>query len=460
MLISKVNSTIDKYRLLEKGDRVVVAVSGGPDSVFLLRALNELTKDLNLTLIVAHLDHCIRGTASKRDCRFVEDLAKGLGLPFESRSVDVPGLKKAERLSTEQAARRVRYNFFMDTLKGFGAQKVAMGHNADDQAETVLMRLIRGAGVKGLCGIPPIRDGIFIRPLIEVRRSEIETFLKTNGIEFVIDISNKEDIYLRNKIRNSLIPLLMREYNPGIVQSLIQTSEILRKEDQFLNKIAFDLFSQSRVYGGDKSVTLDISHLRKLDESMQIRILRKAIDSFSGNLKGITFKHFESILLMLCNREGNKFLNLPRGILIERRYNELIIKREEKERPFYYSFSQIPCFVRLEEVGKNLEFKIISPDYRLKLDIHPNIAFMDYDQVRFPIIIRSFREGDRFQPMGLKGTKKLKDFFIDTKTPKSIRKRVPLLVFDDLIAWVIGLRIDHRVMVREYTKEILQVRIS
>ena len=462
MIISKVRSTIKKYSMLEKGDEVIVAVSGGPDSVFLLHVLNELKKGLDLTLIVVHLDHCIRGMDSKRDCKFVENLARGLHLPFESKSVDVPAVKKAERVSTQQAARDVRYEFFSDMLKKYKAQKVALGHNADDQAETVLMRLIRGAGVKGLCGIPPIRDGVFIRPLIEIERSMIEGFLSKNRIEFVIDSSNKEDIYLRNKIRNILMPILIKEYNPGIVQNLIHTSEILRREDKFLDKLAFDSFSKTRVHNDNESLTLDVLHLRHMDESMQIRVLRKAIESFSCGLKRIGYKHIESIMQMLSRTDGNKSLNLPGGIYVERRYNEMMIRRREvKERPFCYSFSQVPHSVRVEEIDKVIEFKVVQPNSKhLKFDIDPNVAFIDYGQIRYPVIIRNFKEGDRFQPMGMNGTKKLKDFFIDNKIPKSIRKEIPLLVFNDLIAWVIGLRIDHRVMVREYTREILEVRIS
>jgi len=462
VIISKVRSTIKKYSMLEKGDEVIVAVSGGPDSVFLLHVLNELKKGLDLTLIVVHLDHCIRGMDSKRDCKFVENLARGLHLPFESKSVDVPAVKKAERVSTQQAARDVRYEFFSDMLKKYKAQKVALGHNADDQAETVLMRLIRGAGVKGLCGIPPIRDGVFIRPLIEIERSMIEGFLSKNRIEFVIDSSNKEDIYLRNKIRNILMPILIKEYNPGIVQNLIHTSEILRREDKFLDKLAFDSFSKTRVHNDNESLTLDVLHLRHMDESMQIRVLRKAIESFSCGLKRIGYKHIESIMRMLSRTDGNKSLNLPGGIYVERRYNEMMItRREEKERPFCYSFSQVPHIARVEEIDKVIEFKVVQPNSKhLKFDIDPNVAFIDYGQIRYPVIIRNFKEGDRFQPMGMNGTKKLKDFFIDNKIPKSIRKEIPLLVFNDLIAWVIGLRIDHRVMVREYTREILEVRIS
>lgn len=459
MLISKVRRTIEKYHMLEQGDKVVVGVSGGPDSVFLLHALKELREDFNLTLIVAHLDHCIRGVEAKRECRFVEDLANRLNLPFESKSVDVPALKKSEGISTQQAARDARYELFMDTLKKLNAQKVALGHNADDQAETVLMRLIRGAGTKGLCGIPPIRDGIFIRPLIETRRSEIEGLLRGNRIEFVIDSSNREDVYLRNKVRNSLIPILMKEYNPGIVQNLIHTSQILRKEDEFLDKLVLDIFSKICVSEEKGSLTMDILHLKDLEESMQVRVLRKALESFSGDLKRISFKHLESVMGILSNGGANKSLNLPGRIIVEKRYSELIIRREIKETLFYYSFSEIPHFVRLKEIGKEVEFKVIPQKGPLNLKADPNMAFMYCGQIKFPIVIRNFREGDRFQPMGMEGTKKLKDFFIDNKIPRSIRKHIPLLLFNDLIAWVMGLRIDNRVMVRECHAEILQVKI-
>jgi len=319
--------------------------------------------------------------------------------------------------------------------------------------------LIRGAGNKGLCGIPPIRDGIFIRPLIETRRSEIEGFLRENRIESVIDSSNRENVYLRNKVRNNLMPILMKEYNPGIVQNLIHTSEILRKEDEFLEKLVLELFPRICVSRGKGSLTLNILYLKDLEGAMQVRVLRKAVESFSGDLKRISFKHLESVMKMLSGEGANKSLNLPRGIIVEKRYTELIIRREIKETLFYYSFSEIPHCVRLKEIGKEVDFKVIPQKKHLNLNVDPNVAFMDYGQIKFPIVMRNFREGDRFQPMGMEGTKKLKDFFIDNKIPKSIRREIPLLLFDNLIAWVMGIRIDNRVMVRECPAEILQVRI-
>ncbi|MFH1624418.1 MAG: tRNA lysidine(34) synthetase TilS, partial [Pseudomonadota bacterium] len=284
-------------------------------------------------------------------------------------------------------------------------------------------------------------------------------FLRKNGIEFVIDSSNRENIYLRNRVRNTLMPILAKEYNPGIVQSLVHTSEILRKEDEFLDRIASDLFSKVCVSGEKQSVTLDVIHLRNLDESMQTRIVQKAIKSCLGDLNRVTYEHLESIAGILSGRGANKYLNLPRGLVVEKRYNELVIGKKAGEISFHYSFSKIPHLVNLKEIDKKVEFKIIPRNEHVNLSVDRKVAFMDYGQVKFPIVIRNFREGDRFQPMGLKGTKKLKDLFIDSKIPKSFRRKIPLLVFDDLIAWVIGLRIDHRVMVRDCTREILEVRM-
>jgi tRNA(Ile)-lysidine synthase len=459
MIISKVIDTVEKYRMLQEGDRIVVAVSGGPDSVFLLYTLNELKDDMNLTLIVAHVDHCIRGEESKDECRFVKNLADRFDLPFESQSFNVPLIKKAMRVSTQEAARNVRYEFFMNTLRKYNAKKVALGHNADDQAETVLMRLLRGTGSKGLCGIHPFRDGIFIRPLIEIQRSEIRRFLEDSGVEFVIDSSNKEDIYLRNKIRNRLMPVLINEYNPNIIQSLVNTSEILRKEDEFLDMLADEHLSDIRIYRDKKSIALDILRLKDLDESMQIRVLKRTIELFSKDLRYIGFKHLESIVRMLFRTGSNKSLNLPRGICVEKRYNELVIREETRGKDFFYSFNQIPDHIRLKEPGKDIEFSVIKPTECLDIGLDPDVAFFDLKLVRLPIIVRNVKEGDRFQPMGLNGTKKIKDFFIDCKIPRSIRRQIPLLIFDDLIAWVMGLRIDHRVILSESTKEILKVRV-
>ena len=459
MLISKVRHTIEKYGMIHEGDKVVVGVSGGPDSVFLLHALNELKNEYSLSLIVACLDHGIRGSESRMECEFVESLAKRSNLPFESHSVDVLSIKKKYKISTQQAARNVRYEFFLDIRRKYSAQKVALGHNADDQAETVLMRLLRGAGLKGLSGIPPVRDGIFVRPLIEVQRCDIEEHLKKNNREYIIDSSNKDDIYLRNKIRNSLVLLLTNHYNPRIVRNLVRASEILRKEDEFLDEIASDFFSGSCVRRNDECVTLDISRLMEFPESMQMRVMRKAIELYSGDLQRIGFKHMESMMGIISQKGANRSINLPGGIIAERRYNELMIRRKREEKPFHYLFNEIPRTVTLEEIGKKVDFRVMErgDDFRLPTD--PCIAFLDLSEIKLPLIIRCFKEGDRFQPLGMKGTKKLKDFFVDSKIPKSIRRDIPILVFNEMIVWVMGYRIDHRVMVDESTRKILEVRL-
>ena len=199
MFVGKVKKTIKKHRMLESGDKVIVGVSGGPDSMALLYLLDHIKEDYNLTLKVAHLNHGFRGREAQREAQFVEEIAQQLELLFEVKTFDVPAYKKKSSLSSQEAARVIRYRFLKDVGRRFHASKIALGHNADDQAETMMMWLLRGTGLKGLSGMPPVREGGIIRPLIETTREEIEAFLKKNEIPFVIDSSNQKTQYLRNK---------------------------------------------------------------------------------------------------------------------------------------------------------------------------------------------------------------------------------------------------------------------
>ena len=250
------------------------------------------------------------------------------------------------------------------------------------------------------------------------------------------------------------MPILTNDYNPRIVRNLVRTADILRKEDEFLDEIASVFFSRSCLHKSDESIALDISRLMEFQEPLQMRVLRKAIESQCGDLKRIGFKHIESLMDLLSHDGPNRSILLPGGIVAERRYNELIIQKKAEEKLFHYSFYEIPQQVILEEIDKKVQFQTVQRDENFRMDLDPNSAFMDFSEIRFPIIIRSFQEGDRFQPMGMEGTKKLKNFFVDNKIPRSIRRQIPLLTFGDLMAWVMGYRIDHRVRVKESTRKI------
>lgn len=461
MFVGKVKKTIKKYRMLEAGDKVVVGVSGGPDSMALLYVLNHIKKDYNLTLKVAHLNHSFRGKEAQREAQFVEKMSQKLELPFEVKTLDVPAYKKEHSLSSQEAARVIRYRFLEDVKKRFCASKIALGHNADDQAETMVMWLLRGTGLKGLGGMPPVREGGIIRPLVETTRKEIEVFLRRKEIPFVMDSSNQNLQYLRNRLRHELFPLLRERYNPQLVKNLVQTASVLRMEDEYLESIAKNALKKILVSKDGDSVVIENKSLLTLPLAIQLRCLRGVVEQVKGDLKRITSTHLYDIIKVVSNDMPNKLLTLPQGITVEKSYKHLIIKPyQTSPSPFCYQFKSIPDRVLIEEIGKEMNFEIIKGDDRFVSKRNNRIACFDAAKVLLPITIRNPKPGDRFQPLGMKGEKKIKDFFIDEKIPLKERKRVPLVFFGDFLGWVGGMRINDRFRATKDTREILKIEVN
>ena len=307
--MEKVKKTVKKYRLLDKNDKVVVAVSGGPDSVTLLYLLTALKKELNLTLHVAHLDHMLRKDSHK-DAEFVSDLAKGLKIPVTTARVNIKEL--AKKGSLEEISRNARLGFLFRVASQIKASKIALGHSLDDQAETVLMRILRGTGLYGLSGILPKREiGGYqiIRPLIEVRRKEITAYLKRKKIQPRQDPTNLEDIYFRNKIRNNLLPLLEAGYNENIKELLANMAESVGADYDCLNRLA-----RHNTKGANTKICL--KRLYKMHPAIQRLIFRNAIASVKGDTRRITFQHIKEIEDLLFSRPFKSIVDLPKGVSV------------------------------------------------------------------------------------------------------------------------------------------------
>jgi tRNA(Ile)-lysidine synthase len=325
MIVDKVKDTVRKYGLLNKNDRVVVGVSGGPDSVALLYILAGLKKELGLKLHVAHLDHSLRPDSAK-DAAFVKNLARKLGLPLTKAKIQ--RRKLTGRGSPEENARNARFDFFFRIARGIKADKIALGHNLDDQAETVLMRILRGAGLSGLAGILPKRQicGFWIiRPLIEVRRKEIEAYLRHRRIWPRIDSSNKEDIYLRNRIRNKLLPLLEKEYNSNIREVLSNTGESVGYDYDYLNRKAASLAARS-------GRRIDLVKLLRLHPSLRRLLLRLSIARLKGDTRRITFRHIREIEDLIVSRPLNSVVDLPKGISVVKKKKALVFLSKPSRR--------------------------------------------------------------------------------------------------------------------------------
>jgi tRNA(Ile)-lysidine synthase len=455
--VGKVRATVERYRMIQKGDTVIVGVSGGVDSVALLNVLMALRDEYDLSIVVAHLDHGIRGEESRREARFVRDLAQGLDLPFETAVADVPAMAERERISLQEAARKARYDFYEEVRKRYHGQKVAIGQTADDQAETILMRVIRGAGLRGLKGIPPVRGGIYIRPLIETSREEVERLAAEKGLSYVIDSSNIKDIYLRNKVRHDLIPRLEREYNPSIRAGLTRMASILSREDDYLDREAEQLAARLIEADGEE-VGLDIPGLKASHGAICFRVLQKALAIVvGGDLRRIKTVHLEAIFRLLAHRAPNKVLCLPDGVYVEKHYTKLFIRRGE--RPAVFPFEYVvdaPGVTVLEGLGKKLFTRIDPAEGRIPMGGDPNVAHLDDDKLAHPLTLRSFERGDRFVPLGMKASKKVKDFFIDSKVPKALRRQIPLLVSGGVIAWVVGYRVSECFKLTEGSRRVLR----
>lgn len=454
-LIKKVRCTIDKYDMLKKGDSVLVAVSGGPDSVCALEILNELKDEYGLTLHVAHLNHKFRKEAEK-EAEFVRKLADEKGIASTIEAIDVKGYCIKRGLSKQEGAREVRYDFLKKAADKIGAARIVTGHTADDQAETFLMRLIRGSGASGLSAIPPVR-GRIIRPLIEIKKSEALGFLKENNIRYVKDPTNIRPVYLRNKIRLELLPLLVKRFNPNIASTLCREADILREDEAFLNGIADTIFKEMVTAQEKDSITLNYLRFNRLHPAIKKRVVRRAVAELTGGLKRISYLHITSAIDAIKNT--GKGIDLTDNIRIERDYNSLKVCVGKAESTGIQEAVQIEVPGITEVPYFNMRIEAIINN-RAELSKKADKGIFDLDKAMLPLFIRSRKEGDYFYPAGMKGKQKLKEYLIDHKIPRAEREKIPVLINkNNDILWIMGLRMDERFRAKEDTKRRLVVKI-
>lgn len=332
MILEKVEETIKKFNMLKHNDRVVVAVSGGPDSVALVYLLNRLKKEWRLYLHIAHLNHMLRKDEADRDSLFVSNLAQKLGLALTSEQIKVKDFAKKMKLSVEEAARKVRYDFFLKVARKNYASKIALGHNNDDQAETVLMRFLRGSGISGLRGIPAKRrleDCLIIRPLIEIRRKQILRFLSLKNIPYRSDSSNLKSLYFRNRIRNKLIPYLEKSFNPNIKEILANLAENISEDFDFLEKSGQSKFKAVRANVSNREVTINSKKFSALHKALQKLVARSAIKEVKGDVRRIDFRHWKELEDLLGERPQNSIVDLPGGVSVIKKTENLVFYNRE-----------------------------------------------------------------------------------------------------------------------------------
>jgi tRNA(Ile)-lysidine synthase len=452
MLSSKVIRTLERYRMVVPGDSVLVALSGGADSVALTGVLFELRHRLGLSLFLAHLNHGLRVEADD-DEAFCRSLSERLSLPFASEKVDVAASARRSRRSIEDEGRRIRYRFLESQAERFGANRIAVGHTLDDQAETFLLRLLRGSGGRGLSAIHPVKDGRIIRPLIEARRASIEAYLQEQGLPFREDSSNADPRFSRNRIRHEELPRLSAAYNPRLAESLARTASLLREEEAWMEaetEAAFAAIASCR----QDEVELARQRLAELPLALQRRLVRAAIERVRG-LEGVSHQHVEDVVTLARGQSGRE-LHLP-GLFVElsfdrlrfrNRARELARKADERSyNGFEYRLS-IPARVRIPECSGTLSARI---ETRRKTDepLHPsqgNAVILGFDGVIPELSVRSPRRGDRFHPLGAPGSKSLSRYLMERKISRDARAMVPLVVrpasaieeSGEEILWVVG----------------------
>lgn len=461
MLVTEVQRFIDAHELLHSGAKVIVSVSGGADSMALLSLLYRLASTYQLTLVVAHVNHQLRGGEAIRDARFVERYADKLGLPFHKTDVDVKALKRRTGLSPQHAARQLRYGALQSLFRSLAASHIALGHTADDQAETMLMRLLRGGGPAGLSGIP-VKRMPFIRPLLQVYRHSILAYLRAAGIPWVEDSSNTHRDYLRSRVRLDLIPML-RKYHPRIVQRLHHVADMLRADNDALEQQAGTLAKQVlRWKVGNAMIAIRRAPFTAASLALQRRLLRYAIDRLPLSGSAASFRDMEALRrFMVDHGKAGQRLALA-GQLMAERHSDVVLLWQARALPPTSLAVVLPTpgTLTLRGLGVTLTARTLALTQVWKSQVEPRRAFVDFDVVRSPLAIRFPRPGDRFYPLGATGSQKLQDFFVNNKVPRAKRPYVPLVLSGTEILWVVGYRIAEPFKIRPGTRCGLELACS
>ena len=317
MLKENVLNTIKKYNLIEQNDKIVCAVSGGPDSICMLDILRRIKEEnqINFDIIVCHINHLIREEATA-DEQYVENYCRKYDIPFFAKRVDVKKVAKNDKQGTEEAGRKVRYNFFQEIFEKENATKIAIAHNKNDKIETIIMNVFRGSGISGLRGIEPIRDNKFIRPLIETERINIEEYCKENNLNPRIDKTNFINDVTRNKIRNIVIPYIQKEFNPNFINTVDRLSEVITEEDEYMKKRTVEIYNKIKIREQEGIIELNLKEFNKQEEVIRKRLILLAIINTIGNVQNIEKVNIEDIIKLCSNNIGNKYLTPNKNIKI------------------------------------------------------------------------------------------------------------------------------------------------
>ena len=461
-MLDRIAEFIARHDMFAPGTRVGVAVSGGADSVFLLEALRELAPRWNLQLSVIHIDHGIRGAASRADADFVQNLAARYSLPFHLHKADVPAIHD----NLEQAARRVRQAFFAELLSTRAVDRIATGHTRSDQAETVLYRILRGSGLAGLSGIIPVTEDGIIRPLLELDRSEIECWLRNRNIAWRDDETNQDRSYARNRLRHEILPLLRDSFNPHLDETLAHMATLAQDEEAYwASELARHPFSSEATRYLPQ--ILSTSELGCQPAALARRIIRRAIQLAKGDLRQIDFAHVERVLEMSHSHNGHDRVQLP-GLDVLRSFEWIRFAPLQAGRPFGFDFSisiQSPGSVELPDGSARITLQILEkatcgPGCGTVVDELDWERFASPDSARSGLEVRNWRPGDQYQRVGQSGKQKIKVLFQKTRVPLWERWNWPIVTYNGYIVWARRFGAAAEFAAGSTTRNVLQVRES
>jgi tRNA(Ile)-lysidine synthase len=469
LFLKKVAQTCQEFQLVRPKQSVLCAVSGGPDSVCLFYICQYLKDKYDIQLAIAHVHHGLRGENADRDADFVQNLAQKACLPFFLEQVNVLSYQQTHGCSLEEAARDMRYQTLTKICTKFGYQSIALGHHADDNAEQILMNIIRGTGSKGLSGIVPKRNISethpiqIIRPLIHVYRDEIVSFLKQISQGWMVDETNENVNFLRNRVRHHLIPIL-QTYNPGITLSLNRLADIQRVDTHWQETVAEKKFLDALIHMDDNQIVLNSNKLKQTHLAVIRSVFRKAICRFKGNLRRISHEHVNKLSHWLVSSDKPRDMYLPDKVFVKIANSQVKISGNLEQIPFNTFRYQIekPGKIEIPDCNMILQLDLLPENFVISKNykFFDNHVFFDADVVLFPLIIRNIEAGDRFQPYGMNGHQKLKKFFINQKVPRSKRSQVAVLISQNKIVWVIGYRIAQAASINRSTKRVLECRCT
>jgi tRNA(Ile)-lysidine synthase len=501
-LESKVLDFIQRYSLIPRKELVVVGVSGGADSVCLLHILAKWQKEPGIKLHIAHLNHQLRGIESEADVEYVSTLAVSLGIPLTIDRQDVAAYRAERNCSIEEAARELRYAFLARVAREVGAHRIAIGHTRDDQVETILMHILRGSGITGLCGLAPCSPMAYdsqgmsltasppslpasplslrakrsnllvIRPLLDITREETASYCQEHQIEPRIDSSNLSLSFFRNRLRLHLLPLL-RQYNPSVDQALLRLADIAKEDDAFIEQQSSELWDEV-ARQENNTIYLNKKQIADLPIALQRQLLRAAVTKLAGDVRDIEATHIEAARSLL-NKQPSKRVSLPHGLICQGGYDELVIASTARQSqllpcPFPPLPDEFPLkvpgqtvFPGWKAIASIVRERVASPSSRGLLSRGGRtgqnnlVAHFNLRKTGMKLFVRQRQPGDRFQPLGMNMPKKLYEFMVNAKIPRSWRDHIPIVCSPQQIIWVVGCRIDDRVKITKASQEILRL---